>query len=96
MVEAIIKIIKEPIITEKTTAKMESEGKYSFRVDARANKSTIKKAVEQMFNVKVVKINTKIRRSKPRRIRLRQEGKTSFWKEAIVTLQKGQSIEILG
>ena len=91
-----IKIIIKPVITEKTTTKMESERKYSFRVDPRANKSSIKKAVEQMFNVKVIKINTKIRKSKPRRVRLRQEGKTSFWKEAIVTLQKGQSIEILG
>lgn len=91
-----VKIIKEPIITEKTTAKMESERKYSFKVDPRANKSAIKKAVEQMFNVKVVKINTKIRKSKPRKVRLRQEGRTSSWKEAIVTLQKGQSIDILG
>lgn len=95
MIEA-IKIIKEPIITEKTTAKMESESKYSFRVDPRANKIEIKKAVEHMFNVKVIKINTKIRKSKPRKVRLRQEGKTASWKEAIVTLQKGQSIEILG
>ncbi len=91
-----IKIIKEPIITEKTTAKMESERKYSFKVDPRANKSAIKNAVEHMFNVKVIKINTKIRKSKPRTVRLRQEGRTASWKEAIVTLQKGQSIDILG
>lgn len=91
-----IKIIIEPIITEKTTAEMESGGKYSFRVDARANKSAIKSAVEQMFAVKVVKINTKVRKSKPRKVRLRQEGRTASWKEAIVTLKKGQSIDILG
>jgi large subunit ribosomal protein L23 len=95
MVDA-IKVIKEPIITEKTTSKMESENKYSFRVDSRAGKSEIKKAVEQMFNVRVIKVNTKTRKSKPRRLRLRHEGKTSSWKEAVVTLQKGQSIEILG
>ena len=95
MVEPIT-IIRQPIITEKTTAKMESENKYSFRVDPRANKNKIKKAVEQMFNVKVIKVNTKIRKAKPRRLRLRQEGKTASWKEAIVTLQKGQSIDILG
>lgn len=95
MVEA-IKVIREPVITEKATFKMESENKYSFRVDPRANKNSIKKAIEQMFNVKVVKINTKIRKPKPRTVRLRKKGKTSSWKEAIVTLQKGQSIDILG
>ena len=91
-----IKVIKEPIITEKATLKMESENKYSFRVDSRANKNEIKKAVEQMFNVKVIKLNTKIRKAKPRRLRFREKGKTSSWKEAIVTLQKGHSIDILG
>ncbi|MDD5454461.1 MAG: 50S ribosomal protein L23 [Candidatus Ratteibacteria bacterium] len=91
-----IKVIKEPVITEKTTAKMESERKYSFRVDARANKNIIKRAVEQMFGVEVVKINTKVRKSKPRKVRLRQEGRTPSWKEAIVTLKKGQTIDILG
>ena len=90
-----VKIIREPVITEKTTLKMETENKYSFRVDPRANKIKIRKAVEQMFNVKVVKINTKIRKAKPRKVRFRQEGKTASWKEAIVTLQKGQSIDIL-
>ncbi len=96
MIAEPIKIIREPVITEKTTAKMESDRKYSFRVDPRANKNIIKKAVEQMFGVEVVKINTKIRKSKPRKVRLRQEGRTPFWKEAIVTLKKGQSIDILG
>ena len=96
MIAETIKIVIEPIITEKTTAKMESDRKYSFRVDARANKNAIKSAIEQMFNVEVIKINTKIRKSKPRRVRLRQEGRTASWKEAIVTLKKGQSIDILG
>lgn len=96
MITESVKIIREPVITEQTTAKMESDNKYSFRVDPRANKSAIKRAVEQMFSVKVVKINTKIRKSKPRKVRLRQEGRTPFWKEAIVTLKKGQSIDILG
>ncbi len=96
MIAEPIKIIREPIITEKTTAKMESDRKYSFRVDMRSNKSAIKSAIEQMFGVKVIKINTKIRNSKPRKVRLRQEGKTASWKEAIVTLKKGQTIDILG
>ena len=91
-----IKVLVEPIITEKTTAKMESERKYSFRVDPRAKKNEIKMAVEHMFNVKVAKINTKVRKPKPRRVRVRQEGKTPLWKEAVVTLRKGYSIDILG
>ena len=96
MIAEPIKIIRQPVITEKTTAKMESDRKYSFRVDPRANKNTIKRAVEQMFSVEVIKINTKVRKSKPRKVRLRQEGRTPSWKEAIVTLKKGQSIDILG
>lgn len=95
MVEA-IKVIKEPIITEKTTSNMESDNRYSFRVDPRANKSDIKLAVENMFNVRVERVNTKIRKPKPRTLRMRKKGKTSSWKEAIVTLKKGQSIDILG
>ncbi len=96
MIAEPIKIIREPVITEKTTAKMESDRKYSFRVDPRANKNAIRRAVEQMFSVEVIKINTKVRKSKPRKVRLRQEGKTASWKEAIVTLKKGQRIDILG
>lgn len=91
-----IKVIKEPIITEKTTRRMETENKYSFKADKRATKSEIKKAIEEMFKVKVLKVNTKIRKPKPRKLRITQQGKTSRWKEAIVTLKKGDSIGILG
>ncbi|HIE43826.1 MAG TPA: 50S ribosomal protein L23 [Candidatus Omnitrophica bacterium] len=91
-----IKVIRDPIITERTTLKMEEENEYSFRVDPRAKKNEIKRAVEEMFSVEVIRVNTKVRKPKPRRLRVRQAGKTSWWKEAIVTLKEGHSIDILG
>jgi len=90
------KIIRVPVITERSTFQMEKDNKYFFQVDSRASKSKIKKAVEEMFKVKVIKINTRIKKGKPRKLRPTQEGRTSSYKEAIVTLKKGDSIDILG
>ncbi|MCX6354588.1 MAG: 50S ribosomal protein L23 [Candidatus Aureabacteria bacterium] len=85
-------IIKSPIITEKASGKMESEGKYSFEVDRRANKIEIKAAVEKAFKVSVTQVNTVSMRGKNKRVRW-QIGKTPEWKKAIVTLKKGEKIE---
>ena len=51
-------IIKAPIITEQSTKMIESDNRYTFKVDRKANKVEIKKAVETIFNVKVLKVNT--------------------------------------
>ena len=83
-------IIFAPIITEKTAA-MESEGKYVFKVDVRANKTQIKPAVEKAFNVKVESINTMNNHPKDRRVG-RYTGKTNRYKKAIVKLAKGSTI----
>lgn len=77
-------IIIEPIITEESMEAM-AKRKYTFKVDKRANKSEIKKAVEKIFGVKVAKVNTINMKGKKKRVGL-NVGKTPDWKKAIVTL----------
>lgn len=83
-------IIIAPIITEKTTM-METERKYAFKVDVRANKTQIKQAIEKVFNVKVESINTLNNHPKDRRVG-RYTGKTNRYKKAIVKLAEGNTI----
>jgi large subunit ribosomal protein L23 len=77
-------IIIEPIITEESMEAM-AQRKYTFKVDKRANKSEIKKAVEKIFGVKVAKVNTINVKGKKKRVGM-SVGKTPDWKKAIVTL----------
>jgi large subunit ribosomal protein L23 len=85
-------IVIRPIITEKTMAGTAMK-KYTFKVVKNANKITIKKAVEELFNVKVDKVNTMHVRGKLRK-RGKTEGYTPSWKKAIVTLsEKSKNIE---
>ncbi|HTL48134.1 MAG TPA: 50S ribosomal protein L23 [Verrucomicrobiae bacterium] len=86
-------VIREPVITEKVAKESEKFGKYAFKVDPKANKKQIKSAVEKIFNVHVVKVNTLNYDGKWRRVRF-QPGKTAAWKKAIVTLKKGEKIDI--
>jgi len=85
-------IIKRPLITEKSTASA-ALGKYCFKIDKKATKSEIKKAIEKKFNVKVEKVNIMNYIGKERR-RGRTQGRTASWKKAIVTLKKGDKIEL--
>ncbi|MFE4714425.1 50S ribosomal protein L23 [Paenibacillus sp. NPDC056722] len=77
-------IIKRPVITERTSEYM-SELKYAFEVDIRANKTEIKKAVEAIFKVKVVSVNTMRVPGKLKRYG-KYSGYTPEWKKAIVKL----------
>ena len=77
-------IIIAPVITEKSVMAM-SDKKYTFRVADGANKIEIAKAVEEIFGVKVAKVNTISMKGKKRRMG-RFEGYTSDWKKAVVTL----------
>lgn len=86
-------IVREPLITEKITQQSDKTGKYAFRVDKHATKKTIKEAIEHIFNVHVVKINTSNVSGKWRRVRF-TPGKTEDWKKAVVTLKKGEKIDI--
>ena len=85
-------LIKAPIISEKA-AMMKQENKYAFSVDLRANKTHIKQAIEKIFSVKV--INVELMNVKPKKKRVgRHYGTRTRVKKAIVTLQKGNAIEI--
>ena len=86
-------IIQEPLITEKITRESEKLGKYGFRVHSKANKKQIKSAVEKIFNVHVISVNTSNNLGKWRRVRY-QPGKTADWKKAVVTLKTGEKIDI--
>ena len=77
-------IIIKPIITEESMDAM-AFGKYTFKVDRRANKSEIKKAIEKIFDVKVKKVNTMNMQGKEKRMGV-HVGRRPSWKKAIVTL----------
>uniref|UniRef100_A0A7V6CDX8 Large ribosomal subunit protein uL23 n=1 Tax=Thermodesulfobacterium geofontis TaxID=1295609 RepID=A0A7V6CDX8_9BACT len=85
-------IILAPIITEKSMYLKEKYNQVSFWVDPSANKIEIKKAVEDLFKVKVVDVQTIRVKGKPKG-GLRNPGKTSIRKKAIVRLAEGQTIE---
>lgn len=85
-------IIIAPVITEK--AAIQAEGNvYTFKVAASANKIEIKKAIEEAFNVKVVKVNTLNTKAKDKRVG-RYTGKTQTFKKAFITLADGDKIEL--
>lgn len=87
-------IIIQPLITEKLTRIQEEDGKYAFKVVTSANKSQIKRAIEERYpEVKVKKVNTMIVPSKPKGRHTRSgfvEGRNAIWKKAIVTLKEGE------
>lgn len=83
-------IIKSLLRTEKSTL-LEPEGKYLFLVDKGANKLQIKRAVEEIYKVKVKNVNTFISQGKLKRVRY-QLGRTADSKKALVTLREGQKI----
>lgn len=85
-------VIKSLVRTEKGTS-MESERKYLFQVAKSANKNEIKKAVEEIYKVKVQGVNVSIVPGKLKRVR-RDQGTTTPWKKAVVTLMDGNKIEV--
>lgn len=85
-------ILKKPLITEKSMD-LVGENKYTFIVDLNANKIEIKKAVEELFKVKVEKVHTIRYKGRMKRVRGRM-GRTPDYKKAIVTLKEGNKIEI--
>lgn len=87
-------IIKTVRVTEKGTLQSERNNQYTVVADPRANKVQIRKAVEELFKVKVLDVNTMNVRGKARRQRTRQAGETSDWKKAVVTLREGDRINL--
>jgi large subunit ribosomal protein L23 len=85
-------VIIRPVVSEKSYAGLE-RNTYTFLVDQRANKTEIKEAIQKIWNVQVVSVNTLMRRGKVKRRRYTQ-GKRADQKRAIVTLAEGDTIEI--
>ncbi len=87
-------IVKTVRLTEKGTRQGEKFNQYTIVADRRATKPQIRTAVQELFKVKVVKINTLNVRGKFRRQRTAQAGQAPDWKKAIVTLKKGDKISL--
>jgi large subunit ribosomal protein L23 len=85
-------IIRRPLVTEKTSIQKEAANQLTFEVDRKANRIEIRRAIEQIFNVRVAKVRTLQVRGKFKR-RGRILGKRRDWKKAIVTLRPGERIE---
>ena len=91
----IFQVIKTIQLTEKATLHLEENNSYVFKVDVNANKSEIKKAVETIFDKKVVSVNTLNVRGKNKRERRADFGRTASWKKAIVKLAEGDRIDLV-
>jgi large subunit ribosomal protein L23 len=85
-------IIRQPWVTEKSLAQKGEQNKVSFMVHLRASKQEIRDAVEQIFAVKVLDVNTVYLKGKRKRVRGR-EGRRPDQKKAVVTLREGDKIE---
>jgi len=89
------KIIIQPLLTERSTALREDQGKYSFWVDKSANKVEIRQAVEAIFpGVRVLSVNTMTIHGSQMRVRGNRKSKKPDWKKAIVMLRPDDSIDI--
>ena len=91
---SVYNVIIRPVVSERTFDLM-GQNKYTFEVAKDAPKEEIRDAVEKIFNVHVVKVNTVNVKPKNKRVRFVQ-GKTRTWKKAIVTVAEGETIEIFG
>ena len=94
--------IRSPHLTEKVSDLMQKSNQYAFKVDINSTKREIKKAVEDKFKVNVKKVATMNFKGKNKNMTirsnghvLRTNGNRSSWKKAIVTLEKGSTIDIL-
>lgn len=85
-------VIIRPVLSEKSFVLAEA-GKYTFRVHARAHKTQIRQAIEQLFDVGVVEVRTMSVKSKPKR-RGYTSGRTRQWKKAMVQVREGDTIPI--
>ena len=87
-------LIQNIRLTEKASLLGEKHNQYVFRVDPRANKLQIKKAIEELFGKKVVRVNTSQYAGKKKRERRADFGRKTHWKKAVVTLVEGEKIEL--
>ncbi|HEY0055242.1 MAG TPA: 50S ribosomal protein L23 [Pedobacter sp.] len=91
-----MEILKKPILTEKASALTEKLNRFSFKVDHRANKLQIKSAIEQMYGVSIIAINTMVVSGKSKNRQTKAglvSGRTPKYKKAIVTMKEGEVID---
>lgn len=88
----VYQVLKRPILTEKTDYQRD-HNQYIFEVDRRANKHQIKEAVEKIFDVRVVAVNTMVLKPKRRRMGRKIIVSRLAWKRAVVTLAPGERIQ---
>lgn len=86
-------VVRRPLVTEKTAAMQGMRNQFTFEVASGTNKIEVRKAIEALFSVKVLKVNIVSMPSKARRM-FGRPGATKPWKKAVVTLRKGDSIDI--
>ena len=86
-------VIKRPLITEKSTVESDESNRYSFEVAASARKEEVKRAVEQLYKVRVAKVRTQTRKGKQLRTRYGYVQKPN-WKKAVVELHEEDRIEL--
>lgn len=86
-------IIVRPVITEASSTLQYEQNRYTFEVATDANKPEIRRAIEELFDVRVRKVRTMNYRGKKRRVG-RQEGRKRDWKKAIVELAEGDTIDV--
>lgn len=85
-------VILRPLVTEKGMHRSSRQNQYAFEVNPLATKVDVRRAVEELFDVKVLKVRTQIRRGKSRRYRFKT-GVTKNWKKAVVTLDPEHRID---
>ena len=88
------KVIRKPIITERGTDLREKYNKVIFSVDVTANKREVKKSVERLFKVSVLKVNIMNQNGKVKR-HGKNSGRRPDWKKAVITLKEGDKIDLL-
>lgn len=88
-------VIIEPVVSEKSYELIEKNNTYTFLVDPRSNKTEVKQAIQSIFDVDVVRVNTQNRQGKRKRTGW-VRGKRKDVKRALVTLAEGESIELFG
>lgn len=88
----IYQVIKKPLVTEKTTLEKDAKNIIAFEIDKDANKIEVKQAVEALFKVEVLEVNTVNMAGKKKRVG-KNIGKRSNWKKAYVTLKEGSKVD---
>ncbi len=87
-------VIKRPLVTEKNTLSAHKLNEYAFEVDLTANRTQVKEAIERLFKVKVLRVNTMVNRQDPRKLG-KNAGKRRLWKKAVVKLKEGDKFEFV-